>query len=134
MILTNSARQTSAAIFVNDLAYIISHELCESFTDRDQEGFLTDNGYEIGDICESRDPTCASGATMVNYNVSGRTWQVEQYWSNWDNNCINGDQPVSVKRFLQAIGVDGSTGLRQLGSNVVNVDFVASRMLYKLGT
>jgi len=53
---------------------------------------------------------------------------VEQYWSNWDNNCINGDWPVSVKRFLQAIGLNGSGGLRQLGSNVINIDFVASRM------
>jgi hypothetical protein len=133
-ILTNSARQTSATTFVNDLAYIISHELCEAFTDRDQEGFQADEGCEIGDICESRDPTCTSGATTVNYNVGGRTWNVEQYWSNWDNKCINGDQPVSVKRFLQAIGVNGSTGLRQLGSNVVNVNFVAFRMLSKLGT
>ena len=53
---------------------------------------------------------------------------LNRYWSNWDNNCINGDQPVSVKRFLQAIGVDGSRGLRQLQSNVINVNFVASRM------
>jgi hypothetical protein len=136
VIVTNSAPQTPPANFVSSLAYIISHELCEAFTDRDDEGFETDDGCEIGDICENQqDPNCASGAKPVRYQgPSGTIWQVEKYWSNWDNKCINGDQPVSVKRFLQAIGIDGSRGLRQLGSSVVNVNFVAFRMLDKLDT
>jgi hypothetical protein len=123
------------ANLVNSLGYIVSHELDEAFTNRDTQGFSVDTGpcptnpqgnnCEIGDICETRSAGCC---TMVDYNVDNRTWRVERYWSNWDNNCINGDQPVSVKKFLQAIGVNGSTGLLQLHSNVINIDFVASRM------
>jgi hypothetical protein len=40
-------------------------------------------------------------------------WNVEQYWSEWDRACINGDRPVSVRRFLAALGVPGR--LRLLG-------------------
>jgi hypothetical protein len=141
VILTNYPPRTSAGAFVNALTYIVSHELCEAFSDRDGKGFTTantsctfsgppitriTNACEIGDVCESRGTnTCCY---TYSYHVTNRTWQVEQYWSNWDNQCINGDQPVSLRQFLQAIGVDGSTGLRQLQSNVINVDFVASKM------
>jgi|SRR5689334_7291743 hypothetical protein len=125
-ILTNATwvNMASSTDFVKSLAFIVSHELNEAFTDRDNQGFTTDDGCEIGDICESRDPVCSSCCITVPY----RSWKVEQYWSNWDNNCINADQPVSLRKFLNAIAVDGSGGLRQLQSSIINVDFVASRM------
>jgi hypothetical protein len=123
----NYVDQSSATNFANSLSFVVSHELCETFTDRDEDGFIYFS-CEIGDICESRDPTCQNCCTTFPYTQFNRTWQVEPYWSNWDNNCINGNQPVSIRKFLQAIGVDGSRGLRQLQSNVINVDYVASKM------
>ena len=70
VILTNSAPQTSATSFVSSLAYIVSHELNEAFTDRDGKGFTTQEGCEMGDICESRDPNCASCCTTFTYTVA----------------------------------------------------------------
>jgi hypothetical protein len=130
VILTNYAPQTSATNFVAKLAYIVSHELSEGFTDRDEKGFTTTKKpfCEIGDLCESRDPVCSNCCTTFNYSVSGRTWQVEPYWSNWELDCINGNQPLSIRKFLQAIGVDGAGGLLALHSAVINIDFVASKM------
>lgn len=124
VILTNPTwiDKTSSTKFVKSSSFIVSHELNEAFTDRDDKGFVTDGGCEIGDICETR------GTNPCCFTFSYKGWSVEQYWSNWDNNCINGDQPVSVRKFLNVIVVDGSGGLRQLQSNVINVDFVASRM------
>jgi len=118
---------TSAVRFANNIAYITSHELNEAFTDCDNQGFTTAGGCEIGDICESRDPTC-SCCTKFNYNVKGRTWQIEPYWSNWHMNCINGNEPVSIRMFLKEIGINPSDGLRQLGTLLLNIDYIASRM------
>jgi hypothetical protein len=125
---------STATAFANSVAFCVGHELVEAFTNRDGHGYFlnvecTCNGQsqpdtcEIGDICEQRgtNPCC----TTFKY----KGWNVEPYWSNWDNACINGDQPVSVRKFLQAIGVDGSLGLRQIAAvalwKKINVDVVA---------
>ena len=117
--------------FASSITRVLGHELAEAFTDRDGLGFMKETSCtfmaqpetdicEIGDNCEQ--------LPCFTYNVGTRTWQVQRYWSNWDNNCIKGDQQVSVRKFLNAIGVDGSGGLRQLHSDVINVDLVASKM------
>jgi hypothetical protein len=38
-------------------------------------------------------------------------WNVEKYWSDWDNTCILGNQPVSVLAFLKAIGFNPALSL-----------------------
>ena len=43
-------------------------------------------------------------------------------------NCINGNEPVSVNTFLKEIGIKPSNGLRQLGTRLLNIDYIASRM------
>jgi len=107
---------STANQFVNKVARIASHELAESLTDPVSDGFVTDDGCEISDLCEQ----------LSTFKCGN--WDVELYYSNWDNSCIRGDQPISLRRFLKAIDIDGTTGLRQLQSDVINVDFIASKM------
>jgi hypothetical protein len=45
-----------------------------------------------------------------------------------DRACIQGDNPVSLKKFIQAVGFDKTKGLRALGTSTINVDFIASKM------
>lgn len=119
---------TNSHKFASDLAQIVSHELVEQFVDR--------NGSfaELGDACQ--------GNPLYSY----RGWQVQQFLSAWDstatqclNNkncvCINLDGPVSLKRFLTAIGFDfQKNGLSQLGTlsggnpPVININYIASTM------
>lgn len=116
---------TNGLAFVSSFAFCVSHELAEALTNPDTKGdygFLASNGCEIADICEQH---------QFNY----RGWSIEQYWSNWDAACINGDQPVSVRKFLAATGYNGANGLRGLpglsGSpydNKLNLDYIADRM------
>jgi hypothetical protein len=79
LVRTDGANTTPAKVFVNSVAPCLGHELAEAVTDRDEEGFLTSNGCEIGDLCETK--------SFFTYP----TWTVEQYWSNWDSACINGN-------------------------------------------
>jgi hypothetical protein len=113
IIRTDGADGSSAQNFVNSVAFCVGHELAEAFTDRDGGGFVGSNGCEIGDICETK--------TFFNY----RGWNMEQYWSNWDSNCIHGDQPISMKKYLGLIGVDGRQGLRQLKLSTINRNSLA---------
>lgn len=139
LILTNHSinpgiDSTSATGFANTTAFLAAHELTETFTDRVSGfGFSTtnmanpnSNGCEICDICQvvARDPTkpCCD---YVEYDVDDRVYQVPYVWSNWDNSCIAPFVPISIKKFLQTIGIDGSHGLRQLNADTINVDFVA---------
>jgi hypothetical protein len=130
---------TSDMAFARSLAYIVSHEFNEAFTDRDFNGFnlnvtcsdnagttRTDN-CEIGDICEQiNQPRCC---TTFNY----KGWMIEWYWSNWHNSCIQGNSPVSIKKFLNVIDIDGSRGLRQLNTNKINIDFIADKIAGHFG-
>lgn len=120
VISTNSARQTSSHTFVDDISFCVGHELAEAFTNPSEDGYF-DTNCELGDICE----VDSSGA-LATFNYRG--WHVEPYWSNWDRACIQGDNPVSLKRFFQAIGFDKTKGLRALGTSTINVDFIASKM------
>ncbi len=118
---TSGAPSGTGTSFANSLAYCVSHELVEALSDRDSQGYLADNGCEIGDICE-----CKAGCpNLITFQYRG--WSVEQYWSNWDNNCIQGDQPVSLRKFLVSIGFDFSQGLRSLHTPVINLQYMASR-------
>jgi hypothetical protein len=125
---TDQAPQTKGQAFVSQFAYCVGHELAEALTDpKGGSGFGASNGCEIGDICEL-------------HTFTYRGWSIEQYWSNWDAACINGDQPVSVRKFLAAIGYSGSNGLRGLpglsGSpynDKLNLDYIADRMFPRSG-
>ena len=108
---TEDAGDPSTRDFVSSaLAPKVAHELVEQFADR--------NGSfkELGDPCND---------TSIVY----RGWDIQQYWSVWDNTCINGDNPVSLKKFLTAIGFDfKNKGLRSLGTPIISVDYIALTM------
>ncbi|HEX6798056.1 MAG TPA: hypothetical protein VF116_10130 [Ktedonobacterales bacterium] len=102
--------------FVDNLGPKISHELVEQFVDRDG------SFEEIGDPCLGRHPQPYRG------------WTVEQYHSDWDTSpanpcgCVNGDDPVSLRKFLSAVGFDSAQGLRALGMPDIGVDSIAVYM------
>lgn len=102
----------SSLNFVSDgIAPTIAHELTEQFVDRDHRF------EEIGDPCE-----CLNQFTY-------RQWSVQPYWSECDNHCIHGDKPVSLRRFLTAIGFDSQhNGLESLGASTINTDYIALQM------
>ena len=94
---TNDCGPPSAGqTFVNNFAQKVGHELAEQFVDR--------NGTfeELGDPCLNNDWTY-------------RGWTLQQYWSDWDKGCINGDQPPPMPRSFQS--VDGYKHVYVLGTN-----------------
>jgi hypothetical protein len=106
----NSGPLSSLTWVSQGVAPTICHELAEQIVDR--------NGTyrEIGDPC-------------LNNSVQYRGWNIQQFYSVWDGNtCINPDNPVSVRRFLQAIGFDLKNGLRSLGVPTINIDYLALKM------
>jgi hypothetical protein len=76
-------KASSAQSFVDSISYCVSHELVETFTNRDGSGYYTDdgNGCEVGDLCEA---DTSGNVITVPY---GR-WQVERYWSNRQSGCV----------------------------------------------
>jgi hypothetical protein len=92
----------------------VCHELVEQCVDRD-------GSYEeIGDPCN-----CQNAFTY-------RGWGIQKYWSEWGNRCINGDNPVSLKQFLKAIGFDFQhNGLKSLGTSTLNLDYIALTSVQK---
>ena len=86
--------------FVDSISYCVSHELSEALSNPDGQGYFSDStGCEISDICEAH----ATGPIItVPYEVSGRTWQVEQYWSDLDGRCLIGS-PTWLPRPLSPI-------------------------------
>jgi hypothetical protein len=107
-------RTETGADFMQLISYCVSHELAEALTDRDGDGFF-DGACEISDICE----------TKGNYTYRN-TWTVEQYWSNWDKACINGERGVSLRRFVQAVNASPAS-LRSLGMADISIESIASR-------
>jgi len=104
---------SSGASLIRSVSACVSHEIAEAVTDRDGRGY---HGApcEIGDLCEQ------------NGTFKYRGWDVEQYWSQLDRSCINGDQAVSLRQFLQAkTGHLGS--LRIFGPTTIDTDFIASQ-------
>jgi hypothetical protein len=122
---TDGADKSSAKNFVNSVAYCVSHEMAEAVTNRDGQGWHGDDSSsscEIGDLCEQISDT----GPLITYFYRG--WSVEKYWSNWDKACIQGEEPVSLRAFLNAIGFDTARPLSQLGTPVINLSFIASKM------
>ncbi|MER6011082.1 hypothetical protein [Streptomyces bluensis] len=108
--------------FVDYISPTVGHEIVESVTDRDvQSGYnvrVDSQICEIGDLCGDR---------AANPFYSYRGWTTTQYYSNWDRGCVHGDQPVSLRKFLQAVNVDPRRGLRSLNAPIVNIEYIASR-------
>lgn len=101
---TNDCGPPSGGVtFVNNFSQKVAHELAVQFVDR--------NGTfrEVGGPCLSNPETY-------------RGWQIQKYWSDWDNGCINGDQPPLMPRSFQTLdgyqhifvlGTDGNLWLEQ---------------------
>lgn len=113
LIRTDSADQKSGAAFIKSVSYCVSHEIAEAVASRDGRGFHKGD-CEIGDLCEQTG------------NHDYRGWQVEQYWSQWDGSCINGESPVSLQSFLRVRGVAGGS-LRALNTPTINVEYIAAQ-------
>ena len=120
LVRTDQAPRTSELAFVSSVAFCVGHELAEALTDGHPGlGFTASNGCEIGDICELNQFTY-------------RGWSIEQYWSNWDATCVNGDNPVSLRKFLRSISYNASSGLRGLPllhdyAGKIGLDYIADR-------
>jgi hypothetical protein len=94
---TNDCGPPSAGLtFVNNFAQKVAHELAEQFVDR------VGGAVEVGDGC-------------LNNGEVYRGWNIQQIWSNWDNGCINCDQPPPMPRSFQT--VDGYSHIFVLGVN-----------------
>jgi hypothetical protein len=128
---TKGATPGAGRAFANSVAFCASHEIAEILTNRDGQGFTSDvvpgnidcssQQCEIGDICE------AFPGRLCCTTFLYRGWSVERYWSNWDSTCIQGDQPVSLRKFLVSIGFDFNQGLRSLNTPVIDLQYMASR-------
>jgi len=75
------AQAPSGQNFVDSISYCVSHELVETFTNRDGNGYFSGNGCEISDLCE------AGGSQQI-FTVPFGRWQVEKYWSQVNGACI----------------------------------------------
>ena len=113
IIRTDSAVKSSGEAFIKSVSFCVSHEIAEALTSRDGRGYHN-GSCEIGDLCEQTG------------NHAYRGWQVEQYWSQWDSTCINGEDPVSLTKFLRARGIRGGR-LSSLHAKTINVEFIASQ-------
>lgn len=113
IIRTDSADKSSGEAFIKSVSYCVSHEIAEALTSRDGRGYHN-GSCEIGDLCEQTG------------NHTYRGWQVEQYWSQWDPGCINGEDPVSLTKFLRARSITGGS-LSSLHAKTINVEFIASQ-------
>ena len=119
---TGYQKANTGQAFVNSISFCVSHELSEAFSNPDQQGWfrtVSNNECEIGDICEAS----ANGNCCI--TVPYKTWQVENYWSNLDANCIIG--PVEP-RYVTGTEVAASQqfGLTQTDVFVVNKNGTAN--------
>jgi hypothetical protein len=65
---------------VQTISTIMSHEFAEMVTDPLYNAWTPDHaGHEIGDYCEGQNTTIT---------VSGRTWTVQQIWSDVADSCV----------------------------------------------
>jgi hypothetical protein len=122
IVCTRRARQSTGLAFMKDLSLCVSHEIAEALSDRDDEGFVAKN------LGVKKDKSCEIGDTCEQNSFTYRDWSVEQYWSNWDNNCIDGVQTVSLRKYLAEIHFDTNRGLRALGTATINTDYIAVTM------
>ena len=122
---THKATPTSGDALIRSIAYCISHEMIEAFTDRDGDGYRTENDCEIGDLCEAFGSPSGKATT-----VSYQGFWVERYWSNWDHGCIHGDSPVRLSTFLKHVSPISPPppGLRWLDMPKIGLDTIAEKM------
>jgi hypothetical protein len=87
-------------LFVDSISLGVSHELVETFSNRDSQGVFTDDGHgcEIGDLCEQD----ASGNIIESQYLQ---WQVEKYWSQKHGQCVAPTGPGYQLRGLET-GID----------------------------
>jgi len=111
IIKTNDLDLTSTDSFMSGAAQKISHELVEAFNDP-----LTNGRKELGDGYES------------NVYLYENKWWPQQYFSQWDNGPINGENPVSVRQFLAAIGANPAAGLDTLKISPFDINAIADYM------
>lgn len=105
-----------AQTFADSISYCVSHELTESFTNPEGNGYYNQsNGCEIGDICEA-------GTTGGIITVPYKTWQVEQYWSNMDAKCLIGAE----KRWAFAGNTAGFGNLQDGRHGIWQGDFTGA--------
>src|SRR5262249_49390159 len=83
---TDQAPTTTERGFVNSVAYCVSHELAESFTNRDGAGYISTkcddkNTCEIGDICETGGQSGSCCSTFAYPSSDNQSWDIELYWS-----------------------------------------------------
>jgi hypothetical protein len=65
---------------VANITWVASHEFAETLTDPLYNAWTPDNaGHEIGDYCD---------ADNFNLVVSGRNWNTQTIWSNYNNGCV----------------------------------------------
>lgn len=92
--------------------WCISHEMVEAFTDRDNLGYRTGGGCEIGDICE-----CAAGCPKINKIKINDTWLVEPYWSNAHQRCYPYRAMSDANGATNRDALRGDTGGASMGNN-----------------
>lgn len=110
--------ESSGANMISAISAVVSHEMTETFTDRDDDGYRTSNGCEISDLCED----------LGTFTYAG--FGVERYWSNWDHACIQGDNPVRLRRFLKAVAHSETPpkGVRWTGMPRIGLEDIAAKM------
>ena len=86
----------------------IGHELAETVTDPDGDGWTDSSGQEIADLCiTSFGPAIGgSGARAYNENIAGGHYYLQELWSNASGGCEPRARPDHV-----SFSVDGRSGL-----------------------
>jgi hypothetical protein len=91
--------------------------------------------HEFAEQCADRNGTFAEIGDNTTKNKCNDTelvyrgWVVQKYLSAMDGTCINGDDPISLKKFLGALGFDFQhKGLRSLGTPAINTEVLAVMM------
>ena len=93
----------------DSLTPVVSHEMAETFTDRNGDGFKAPNGCEIGDVCETQTDRRRGH------------WLIERYWSDVDQACVPEPADPLFQSFLLHTGtpIDAVDGAEHFASWVV---------------
>ncbi len=85
----------------------IGHELAETVTDPDGDGWTDSSGQEIADLCITTfGPAIGgSGARAYNEKIAGGHFYLQELWSNADNSC----EP-RAKSDQASFAIDGRSG------------------------
>src|SRR5439155_23391300 len=93
----------------DSLTPVVSHEMAETFTDRNGDGFKAPNGCEIGDVCETQTDRRRGH------------WLIERYWSDVDQACVPEPADPLFQSFLLHTGtpIDAVDGAEHFAAWVV---------------